>query len=529
VASAVEEVRKENRQLREQIAEQRRELSQQQQELAQRRHENSELAKKIEILGEELAWARQKLFGRSSEKLSDAELMQGRLFNEAETEAENPDGDAEPALEVGAHRRRHPVRKPLPSALPRIEVVLDIPEADKHCACGHELVRIGEEPSEKLDVIPPQLRVIRTIRPKYACHVCEGSGDENKPAVRIAPVPPAIIEGGIATAGLLATIVTAKFEDAVPLYRQEKQFARFGVELSRKTMADWMIAAASACSPLMVMLGKRLRAGPILRMDETPLQVFGEEGRANTTKSFMWVARGGTAGAEVVFYHYDTSRGADAARELIGDFKGLLQTDGYDVYDVVCKERPQLDHVGCMAHVRRDFADAKKNSKKAGSADEALAMIGSLYAVEHGRASHPDPQEFLSWRRGQVTPVLEKFHAWLLRKETQVPPKLLLGKAVGYALGQWPKLLRYLEHPDLTPDNNACEQAVRPFVLGRKNWLFSGSPRGAAASATLYSLVETAKANGREPYWYLRDLFDKLPAAKTDDDLQALLPFARNR
>ncbi len=524
MASAVDEVkelRKEIRQLRAEVAEQQREL-------AQRRHENNELAKRVEILGEELAWARQKLFGRSSEKFSDEEQRQGRLFNEAETEAGGPEAPVEPPLEVPAHQRRHPVRKPLPASLPRIEVVLDISEADKHCACGHDLVRIGQEISEKLDVIPPQLRVIRTIRPRYACHACEGSGDESRPAVRVAPAPPALIEGGIATAGLLATIVTAKFEDAMPLYRQEKQFARFGVELSRKTMADWMIAAATACAPLMAVLERQLRAGPILQMDETPLQVLGEEGRADTAKSFMWVARGGTPGCEVLFYRYDTSRGADAARRLIGDFQGFLQTDGYDVYDVVCKERPQLDHVGCMAHVRRDFADAKKNSKKAGSADEGLAMIGKLYAVEQQRANHPDPQEFVSWRKEQVAPVLEKFHAWLERKQAQVPPTLLLGQAVGYALGQWPKILRYLEHAELTPDNNACERAVRPFVLGRKNWLFAGSPRGAAASATLYTLVETAKANGREPYWYLRDLFEKLPAAKTEQDLKALLPFARN-
>jgi transposase len=213
---------------------------------------------------------------------------------------------------------------------------------------------------------------------------------------------------------------------------------------------------------------------------------------------------------------------------LIGDFEGFFQSDGYEVYDLVSRERPALTHVGCMAHVRRDFFDAKKSSKKAGSADEALAMIATLYAAEHRRANHPDPQEFLSWRRTTVAPVLDKFHAWLQRKNAQVPPKLLLGQAVGYALGQWPKLVRYLEHPDLTPDNNACERAVRPFVLGRKNWLFSGSPRGAEASATLYTLVETAKANGREPYFYLRKLFTELPLAKSEQDLHPLLLFSDN-
>jgi transposase len=179
-----------------------------------------------------------------------------------------------------------------------------------------------------------------------------------------------------------------------------------------------------------------------------------------------------------------------------------------------------------MAHVRRDFMDAKKNSKKAGSADEALAMIERLYAMERRRPEYKDPQQFADARKTEVEPVLEKFHTWLVRRQGQVLPGSLLGQAIDYTLGQWPKLLRYLQHPLLTPDDNAVEQAVRPFVLGRKNWLFSGSPRGASASATLYSLIETAKANGREPYWYLRRLFEKLPDVRTPQDLLPLLPFA---
>lgn len=525
VASVVEALRKENLQLHARVEGLQTEALQHLTELEQERHEKGELAKLVEILGEEIAWFKQKLFGRSSEKLTAADLAQMRLFNEAEATAAEP----EPAVQlrkVSEHSRRRPVRRPLPQSIPRVEVLLDIPEADKHCGCGHELVRIGDEPSEKLDVIPPQVRVIRTIRPKYACRHCEGSGDEERPAVRIAPMPPALIDKGIATPGLLAYIVTAKFCDALPLYRQEKQFLRYGVELPRQTMADWMIAVAKACVPVMEVLERQLRSGPILKLDETTVEVLGEAGRANTTKSYMWVARGGPPGAEVVLYHYAPSRGAEVARAMIGDFEGYLQTDGYDVYDVVAAERPKIAHVGCIAHVRRDFMDAKKNSKKAGSADEALAMIDKLYAMERRRGDYQDPQQFAAARKADVLPVLEKLHAWLLRKQTQVLPGSLLGQAVDYAVGQWPKLLRYLEHPDLTPDNNACEQAIRPFVLGRKNWLFSGSPRGANASATLYSLIETAKANGLEPYWYLRRLFQALPSVKTPQDLLPLLPFA---
>ena len=227
----------------------------------------------------------------------------------------------------------------------------------------------------------------------------------------------------------------------------------------------------------------------------------------------------------VVIYHYAPSRGAEVARQLIGDFEGYLQTDGYDVYDTVCKERPKLIHVGCMAHVRRDFMDAKKSSSNAGSAEEAVAMIAKLYVMERRRPEFQDLQQFAIARKTEVEPVLEKFHTWLLRRQIEVLPSSLLGQAIDYAIGQWPKLVRYLQHPLLTPDTNSCENSIRPFVVGRKNWLFSGSPRGARASATLYSLIETAKANGLEPYWYLRRLFEALPNARTPQDLLSLLPF----
>jgi transposase len=491
------------------------------------RLQNAELVKRFDILSEQLAWLKRRFFSRSSEALSEAEQRQLRLFDEAELSKEQVESpkDPEPSIPIAGHERRRAKRRPLPEALPREEVVIDIPEEQKHCQCGAELVRIGEEVSEKLDVIPPSLRVIRTIRPKYACHSCEGSGDEENPAVRIAEMPPALIDKGIASAGLLAYIVTAKFCDSLPLYRQEKQFERIGVELSRRTMADWMIATSQACAPLMKILEERLRSGPLLQIDETIVQVMDEPGRPNTTKSFMWVARGGDPRAPVILYHYAPGRGAEVAKKILGDFKGYLQTDGYEVYDRACENAPEVVHVGCWAHVRRKFFEAKKSSKKAGSAEIALAMIGKLYRVEEKRELYKDPLEFAAARRKQVEPILADLRAWLEQRACQVPPETLLGKAVGYALAQWPKLIRYLDHPAITPDTNACEGAIRPFVVGRKNWLFSGSPRGAAASATLFSIIETAKANGKDPYWYLRGLFENLPSALTEAKILELAPF----
>lgn len=502
-------------------------------------HQVQELDKKIALYEEEITWHRSRRFGRSSEQLSAAEQQQIRLFNEIERNADcdlpvDLVRDAPPAEPTAAPApsARRPRRQPLPQALPRIERVVDLPEPDKQCACGHRMVRIGEETAEKLDVIPPQVRVLRTVRPKYACHHCEGSGDEERPAVRVAPAPAALIRKGVASEGLLAFIATAKFCDALPLYRQEQQFARLGVAVSRRTMADWMLAAAGACRPLLAALDDQLRSGPILQIDETTVQVLNEPGRANPTRSYVWVARGGPPAAPVVMYRYEPSRAARVAAAIIGDYQGYVQTDGYDGYVRLCSQ-PGIRHVGCWAHVRRAFKEAAealgKVSSRAGAALAALGYIAKLYRVETQLAPYrtEDPERFMAERRARVEPVLGRLHEWLRDKREQVLPSSALGKAVGFALGQWPKLIGYVEHAQLTPDNNACEQAIRPFVLGRKNWLFAGSPRGAAASAALYSLIETAKANRREPYWYLRESFEQLPHARTRADLLALLPTAR--
>ena len=508
----------ENQQLRAELDE----LAQARTELAKERRE---LLKKLDIKDDQIAWLRDKIFGRRSEKLSAEERDQLRLFNETELVIAEADSESESELNVPAHTRRKAKRRPLPEALPRDEVIVDIEEEEKSCGCGADLIRIGEEVSEKLDVVPPRVRVIRTIRPKYACKRCEGSGDEEKPAVRISPMPPAVIDKGIATAGLLAFIITSKFCDHLPLYRQEKQFSRVGIDLSRKTMADWMIKVATACAPVMQAMEGRLRAGPVLQIDETTVQVFGEEGRKDTTRSYMWVARGGPVDSPVIIYRYAPTHSAAVAEKILSGYQGYVQTDGYEAYDRVCS-REGLTHVGCWAHARRMFTDARKSSKKAGSADEAIAMIGKLYAAERQRESFDGEQQFASWRREQVEPVLEKLQKWLQNKADEVPPTVALGKAVGYTLGQWPKLLRYLDHPAMRPDTNAVERAIRPFVLGRKNWLFAGSPRGADTSAALFSLIETARANKAEPYWYLRELLDKLPAARTEDDYLRLLPLS---
>jgi transposase len=366
------------------------------------------------------------------------------------------------------------------------------------------------------------LKVIRHVRPKYACKNCEGLEDEHP--VKIASMPPQIVEKGIATPGLLAYVLVSKFCDAIPFYRQETLFARIGVELSRTDFCNWAVQVGRAADPLMQVFLDEICAGPVVQMDETYLQVMKERDRADTSKSYMWVMRGGPPAAPLILYRYHPSREARIPLGYLSGFKGHLQTDGYEGYAAV-GTLPDIIHVGCWAHCRRKFDEAAHASGKSGSAHEALSRIGKLYHIERElRAQKLPDDDFVQMRKERILPILADFRQWLEIRATQVPPSTHLGKALHYALGQWEKLVRYLDSPYLTPDTNHVENAIRPFVVGRKNWLFSGSPRGAHASATLYSLIQTAKTNGIEPYRYLRYLFTKLPLAKSREDYLALTP-----
>jgi len=481
---------------------------------------------RIEFLEERVRLLTKELFGRKTEKIwPESELRQLHLFNEAEVLIAE-EKEEEP-IEVPSHTRQRPKRKPLPADLPRVDEIHDIPEEKKICACGACLKCIGQEVSEKLDYVPAKIRVIRQIRLKYACEVCEGVESE-EPTVQIAPLPPQIIPKGIATPGLIAHIAISKYCDALPLYRQEMIFARLGIELSRSTMASWMVRVAEQCQPLMVLLGQALLTGPVINADETPVQVLNEPERANTTTSYMWVFRGGNPEKPVVLFHYSTTRSGDVARQILQGYTGYVQCDAFSGYDVLEKDGMLL--VGCFAHTRRNFvkvidARGKDAKEKPGSAEVALDYIRKLYVIEKTVHQEELPDEdLLSLRKEKALPVLEDFKNWMDKRFPLTPPKGLLGKAFDYALSNWPRLVRYLEDIHLTPDNNIVENDIRPFALGRKNWLFAGHPNGAVASATLFSLIGTAKACGLEPYWYLRFLFQRLPLANSEEDCSALLP-----
>lgn len=487
----------------------------------------------IDDLQERIRLLQKELFGRSTEKRPLPEdAKQLKLFNEAEVlcpDAAAQDEEAAQIMEIPAHTRKKPKRKPLPKDLPRVDVIHDLSEEEMVCACGTPLSRIGQEESEKLDIVPAKIQVLRHIRYKYACKNCEGVEDDG-PTVKIAPMPPQIIDKGMATPGLLAYIATAKYADSLPLYRQEKIFARYGIELSRVTMAGWMVKSAQACEPVMGLLHKALLSDLLVNVDETPVQVMKEPGRSNSSKSYMWVYCGGPVGKPVVLFRYSPTRAGDNAREMLKGYEGYVQSDGFAGYNILETNGSPIRLVGCMAHVRRKFikvidARGRAGPAKTGSAEVALSYIGRLYEVEkYARRNELSPEQIYDLRQERARPILEEFKAWMDKRVDQTPPKSLLGKAFIYALTHWNRVVRYLEDGRLKPDNNVAENAIRPFVVGRKNWLFAGHPNGARASATLYSLIETAKACGLEPYRYLRFLFERIPYASTSADYHALLP-----
>ena len=487
------------------------------------------------LLREQVNYLKVKLFGSHTEKRSTLpqEQLQHELFpledgdEEEDPELENQ-GDQDPKP-IARPRKKRGVRKPIPEWFPRNEIIHDLPEEDRICGCGEGLAKIGEETSEQLDWIPARVEVTRHVRIKRACRACEGLETEGG-TVQIPPVPPQMLPKSLAGPGLLAEVIVNKFGDGLPLYRQEKRFARAGLQIHRTTMASWILKVAVKCRDLVEMLREEILQSPYIQIDETTLQVMKEEDRKNKTKSYMWVIRGAPPGPSAVLFQYHPTRQTAFAQELLRDYQGFVQTDGYQGYGFLdgC---PKIIHLGCWAHVRRKFADVvktrakeKPRAKKA-HAEMALDFIGKLYRLER-KATKEDlsSQERLKRRQLEGKQILNDFKAWLDDLVPKVMNGSLLGKAVSYTLGQWPRLIPYLETGFCSPDNNGVENAIRPFVLGRKNWLFAGTPEGAKASATMYSLIETAKATGWEPFAYLRFLFEHLPKANSREEKRLLLP-----
>ena len=479
------------------------------------------MSQKYAYLEEKFRLAQHKQFGKSSE----ANPGQGELFDEAEQLAEDIQVEVVENESI-SYQRKKPVRKPLPKDLPREVIVHDIAEADKQCNdCGHDLHLMGEDTSEQLEFIPAKIKVIETVRPKYSCRHCERTSTQVD--IKQAPVAPSPIPKSFATASLLSQIITSKYQYSLPLYRQESLFKQYGIKLSRQTMSSWMLKCGELLLPLYEQLHQRLLQQGVIHADETPLNVL----ESDKAKCYMWLYCTGTdsprnnisknnAIPNIVLYDYHASRAGACAVEFLQGYSGYLQVDGYQAYALTDAEL-----VACWAHCRRKFKEAEiaQTKGKTGKANWAVNHISKLYRIETLIKDKTSCEKH-AYRQTHSQPLLLEFKTWLDKSAPQVPPKTSLGKALNYALNQWSKLIRYIEDGELSIDNNRAERAIKPFVIGRKNWMFANTEKGAQASSVLYSIVETAKANGLIPFDYLYHVLDALSHGN-DVAIETLLPW----
>jgi len=489
--------------------------------------ENAELTAKLNWFMEQFRLSKKRQFGVSSER-STPEQQQLSFFNEAELEAQ-PDS-AEPDLETITYKRRKQRghREAALENLPVETVEYRLPAQEQVCSCcGGPLHEMSTEVRQELQIIPAQVKVVKHVRYVYSCRRCER--EEITTPIVTAPMPSPVLPGSLVSPSLMAYIMSQKYGEGLPLYRQEQQFASLGIELSRQTLANWVLHGANNWLALIYdRMHEHLLKRDILHADETTLQVLREPGRAAQTQSYLWLYRTGRDGPAIVLYDYQTTRASKHPRRFLSGFKGYLHVDGYAGYN----ELPDVTLVGCWAHARRKFDEALKalpDSKRSSAvaAKEGLEFCNRLFAIER-ELKDATPDECYKIRLVRSRPVLDAFLAWLKSQKPQVLPKSSFGQAIKYCLSQWDKLEAFLQDGRLELDNNRSERSIKPFVIGRKNWLFANTPRGARASAIVYSIVETAKENGLNPFHYLSYLFEKLPNLDTKDEnaLDKLLPWS---
>ena len=479
------------------INELKRLLSQKDQELDQKDQEILDLKDIITIL-------QRKKFAPTSES-----SHQLGLFNELEDIVEEDDDSDGEKETITYERKKRGKRKPLPANLPRKEEIIDLPENEK---IG--MKHIGDEISEQLVIEPAKVYVRKIVRRKYA------PIDNNKKIV-VAPAPKVLLPKSMASSSFIVYIITAKYVDALPLYRQEKIFERINAAITRQTMARWLIQVSKKLVPLYNLLQDMCLEKDYLQMDETVTQVLKELDKKATSKSYMWI-RHAPGDNPIVLYDYAPSRKGAVPIELLEGFSGALQVDGYDGYAPACYKFKLL-RLGCMDHCRRKFFDASKTSGGKGIGKKGVNLIDKLYKIEE-QIENLSLEDRHQIRLEKSVSLLSKIKDWLDDIRPKIIPKSVAGKAVNYACNEWEYLKRYVDNPKYNISNIWIENAVRPFALGRKNWLFSSSVDGAKASAMYYSLIETAKKNGLEPFDYLNKMLEKLPMAETVDDFEKLLP-----
>lgn len=467
---------------------------------------------KITALTHELAYLRRVRYGKASEVLTGE---QRSLFEEA-IEMDLAAIEEELATQATTKpQRQRAGRQALPPDLPRVEHRHE-PASCQCGQCGASLVKIGEDVSEQLDVEPARFFVQRHIRPQYACRACD--------TITAAPIPPAVIDGGLAAVGLLAWVAASKYLDHLPLYRIEQIAARQGVTLARSTLAHWIGRVGVALQPLADRLAEMLRQRACLHADETPVRQL-DPGSGKTHQAYLWAYRSGMweDGPPILIFDYQVSRAGAHVRAFLQDWRGHLMVDDYAGYKALFAQG--LTELACLAHIRRKFFDVHA-ANGSPVAEQALRRIAQLYAIEQQAADlTPAQREVL--RQQQAVPALAELRAWLLATQGSVATGSGTAKAIDHALKRWTALERYAASGTLPIDNNPVENAIRPIAIGKKNWLFSGSERAGRRAAAIQSLFATAKLNGIDPAHWLAETLAKLPTCP-NSKIDTLLPFANS-
>ena len=483
-------------------------LHEQQQRNAAQQETILKLAEQIDQMQQRIDKLLQLLYGVKSEKNKLPEKPDAQLASTPSTSAKsNPESKSNTSKANG--------RRPLPADLPRVQVKHDVPEEQQGCpCCSLKMQRMGKVVTEQLECEPAKLYVIEHIRFKYSCQRCKDN-------IVTAALPPQPIDKGLPGPGLLTEVILNKYQDHLPLHRQEQRFARLGIDLPRSTLCDWVMQSGALLKPIVdLMRTDVLLPGIRIFTDDTTCPVLAK-GKTHTGRLWVYVG-GGRDNPISVVYDYTPSRSQTAPQKFLKGYRGYLQADAYSGYDILYEDGNIIE-VACWAHARRKFMDIIKTAKNPGLADIAVHYIGQLYEVER-KSKHLSSLQRKYYRRRYSKPILKRLHRWLKKAQQKTLPKSPIRLAINYVMNHWRALMNYCRDGILNIDNNTAERAIKPVVIGRKNYLFAGSHEGAKNAAILYSLIETCKLNNINPFAYLRDVLTRLPTTLMKN-LNSLLPY----
>jgi len=497
------------------------------------KNENAKLQHELEIANAKIKWYEEqfklnaaKKYGKSSDTVEHEQIS---FFNEAEIN-QKPEAE-EPCLEKITYERKKK-RGVNKSSFENLEIEIieySLSEDEQICkTCDSKINEMSTEIRKELKIVPAKVSITHHVRKIYVCKSCNESGD-NTPIVR-APMPEPVLKGSFASPSLISYLIYQKYSCALPLDRQQRIFNDFGIDISKQNMANWIIKTSELwLEPFYERLKTELLKETFIQADESPLRVLTKDGKDSSSKSYMWLYKSGSYGKKIVLYEYTPSRYGKNPKNFLKGFNGFLQTDDYAGYNSV----ENVTRVGCLAHARRYYTDALKALPKEAKIESTYAYAATQFFKEmfilESKNKDLSPSEKLVFREKELKPVFEAYLAWLQEVQPKVVPKSSLGRAINYSVSNWELLTNVLKDGQCELSNNAAERQIKPFVIGRKNYLFCKSPNGAKASAIAYSIVETAKMNGLNPFYYLKYLLEELPNTRlsTENSLDHLLPWSK--